>query len=626
MKKRLGLGLLTLVAGLALLDLFDVPSRARDMLERQLTGRDAPASALRAEHHSRRRMRIWPAEGVSLGKLAEGMLRVAPDESSVLRGFELAQVGIGRERRLAMGGALPHSGTATLALPTGSPLLRFAIDHADGGLRGEVHYALRISPVDEGSGTATTIFEVTRPVHATGWQSHSVDLSRWQGRRVQLHFDASFAAGDPTSLPSAFWGNVSIHTAGNGSRPNLVVILIDTLRADHLGSYGYERDTSPFMDSLAHRGVRFDRAISTAPWTDPAVLSLMTGLYPSDLWEVGSRRNVMGRGFPEAVESFPESLAAAGYQTIAVVDHPSLVPNRFGQGFDIYRMLSHGNAATITTPPYEVLRVVERLLRESGDSVFLYLHLLYPHLPYEAPEGYHGLFGPGEREEVRDNRVGLLNLYDSQIRLSDDVVAALMSVFESQGLADDFVLAIVSDHGEAFWDHDLFAHGNSLYNELLRIPLLLYGPGRIPEGLVVEDVVQIVDLGPTLLELAGVAVPPDKRGVSFVPTLTGGPSARDFAFSEFPYRGIPFGQALQTRNTKLIIDEPGAAAHHFDLQADPAENEPGEARTGETAALLHEQASLQRSLVARRAASAEASVEAPSPSTVEQLRALGYTD
>jgi arylsulfatase A-like enzyme len=268
------------------------------------------------------------------------------------------------------------------------------------------------------------------------------------------------------------------------------------------------------------------------------------------------------------------------------------------------------------------------VLAGSGAAgVFLYLHLLYPHLPYEAPAGYHGLFGPGERAEVRGNREGLLNLYDAQIRLSDDVVAALMDLFDRLKLGDDLVVAIVSDHGESFWDHDRFAHGNSLYNELLHVPLIFHGPGRIPKGNVVEGIVQVMDIGATLLDLAGLPQPSDKRGASLLPAMNGGATPRLSAFSEFPYRRIPSGQTIQTRDAKWIIDQRSAEAHRFDLTTDPAEMKPNATIRADVESLLSTAlAEIQSSAEKHRASAGKAKTETVSDETESQLRALGYTE
>ena len=326
--------------------------------------------------------------------------------------------------------------------------------------------------------------------------------------------------------------------------PNLVLVSIDSLRADHLSGYGYERDTSPTLDRLAAEGTLFEIATSSSSWTLPAHASLFTGL-PDSVHGVdrGARRLAPAR------RTLAETLGAAGYRTAGVWSGPLLSPRfGFGQGFDDY--VSHAAEAddwqaavdrshTVVTGP-ETLAQVERLLPSlAGESpFFLFVHLWDVHYDYIPPEPYAGRFttpdyagpidgrglvdlvfqGPGDLSE--DDLRELRALYDGEVAWVDHQVGNLLDLLRDAGALSDTVIVITSDHGEEFFERGFFGHKRHLFDESIRIPLIVWGPGRIAAGRRDGQPARLVDIAPTLVELGGAEPLPSVMGLSLVGRLS----------------------------------------------------------------------------------------------------------
>lgn len=303
-----------------------------------------------------------------------------------------------------------------------------------------------------------------------------------------------------------------------------MLLVVDALRPDHLGCYGYARPTSPAMDRLAARSVFFEEAVAVSSWTKPSVPSLLTGLYPSEhgVFE-GSRKE--GAGPPESdvlgeeASTLAERLREAGYRTAAFV-HNAQLRGAFGfaQGFESYRELESSAPDLVR----EALAWLDEVRRE-GPRVpfFVYLHLLDTHWPYEPPAEAAAALGAagGSRPDdyaLREavNR-GLVSLsegelreivlrYDAEVLAVDRAVARLVEGLERRGVFDPSVFVLTSDHGEAFLEHGRLGHGADLYEESLRVPLLLKLPGGRGAGRRVPSRVATVDLVPTILELVGI--------------------------------------------------------------------------------------------------------------------------
>jgi choline-sulfatase len=465
-----------------------------------------------------------------------------------------------------------------------------------------------------------------------GWNDASIDLGAFSGRDVRIQFKTSLQGSSRESI-RVYWSDLLLRsTTESREKPNLFLILIDTLRADHLGSYGYARPTSPNIDELARKGVRFDRAYSAASWTNPSILALFTGLYPSDAWEPQEHKEAIKLAVPWDVDTIAEILSVNGYLTMAASDHPGINHELFGQGFDIYLNLLHVDGPWSEwreTDSEKVLKQLHTLLEGRPDQrLFTYIHLIYPHQPYEPPPPYDDCFGRGSLRIRPDNRASVINMYDGDIRHADEVIKEIIADIQAQGLGKDSVVVLLSDHGEGFWEHGLWEHGNSLYNELLHIPLVFYAPGRIPENKTIRDLVRSIDILPTVLDLVGIEYDENNfRGRSLLPLMKDGQDDRKrLAFSEFPHSKIVFGRSIQSLTEKLI--DPGQddrMPEYYDTVEDPGElNDLGSSKSSSVADLLATIDNISRAASKSRVTHPPV-LQEPSEDTIKRLKSLGYT-
>ena len=306
---------------------------------------------------------------------------------------------------------------------------------------------------------------------------------------------------------------------GAQDRPDIVLVVIDTLRADHLPIYGYERDTSPNLTALARRGLVFDRAFAHSGWTLPGVGSLLTGLYPS---EHGLVRDPEGVGFfggldPD-VSTLASLLADRGYRTAAFVNNVFLSPDfGFDRGFDLYDW--EGASNTEIRSARDTVEAALAWLKSAQEPAFAMIHMMEPHQAYDPPAETRGKFAPLDNLPVSvpfsaGGNIGI----SSSPAPSPSELAAIQALYDEEILAADLALGllarefieakpekprwlwITSDHGEEFWDHGGFEHGHQLFGELIRVPLVAVGPLTRPTRIGVP--VQHADVFRTLVELA----------------------------------------------------------------------------------------------------------------------------
>jgi choline-sulfatase len=372
---------------------------------------------------------------------------------------------------------------------------------------------------------------------------------------------------------------------------NVLLIVVDTLRPDHLGAYGHSRDTSPAIDALARRGTRFARAYSTAPWTMPSVASIMTGLYPSEHGATSVQNPL-----PDTVTTLAEVMKTHGYATSGVVSH-NLISNEklnFAQGFDVYfedEARGHGHVST----PGVTKRAVERLrYHANGDApFFLFVHYFDPHFDYQnhdqiefaAPT--HGRLTGGESYALLSGLFSRLNkgevqfvrdLYDEEISLTDGGIGILLSELSVLGLDHRTLVVLTADHGEEFGEHGSIGHTRTLYNELLHVPLIIRAPDGA-QGLVVDTPVSLVSVMPTILELAGVQEPRLDDGHRSLAAVVGGGGEphEQTLFAEVDFIP-PFGnspaihkKSLMRGQLKIIRDDTSRELEVYDRSSDPGE-------------------------------------------------------
>ncbi len=379
---------------------------------------------------------------------------------------------------------------------------------------------------------------------------------------------------------------------------NVFFLLVDTLRADRLHTYGYARATSPTMDDLTSTGVRFEDVGAQSSWTKTSMASLWLGAYPARTGILRSEHAI-----PEAAVLPAEILSEAGFRTIGIWRN-GWVANNFGfaQGFDVYfrpqparRALEvrRGNPSAhplLGTDLDATEAAVEFMASHRNERLFLYLHYMDVH-QYVYDEG-SALFGTDYGDA-----------YDNAIHWTDRNVNRLLAEADRLGLLERTLVVLASDHGEAFYEHGGEGHARNLYREVTRTPLLLWLPFRLEREIVVREPVENVDIWPTILDLLGLPPLPGAQGRSLVPLI------RAAAAGDAPAAGgrPAFAQldrtwgrpeesprplvAVQRGSLRLFHDAaPGGADELYDLAADPGEKLDLAARRPDEAAALRDEA------------------------------------
>jgi len=373
-------------------------------------------------------------------------------------------------------------------------------------------------------------------------------------------------------------------------RPNILLLTVDSFRPDRLGCYGYRSAYTPNIDRLAGKGVLFTRAFSTASWTNASLISMLTGLYPG---VHGVERR--GVSVPKALVTPQEVMAAAGI-LVPEINYLFPMPNYTNLGFT-----------------RNSIRDVPRFLVEYQDSTFFaWYHYHGPHLPYNPPERCLKRFLPGKIPESRalaavmenvlmpggefsfgEAEQKLVNaLYDAEVAAQDEEIGRALKVLDSLGLAEKTIVVLSADHGEELFDHGWLGHASTslngtLFDELIRIPLIISWPSRLPAGKRVEEMAQAVDLMPTLFELAGLEWLGPLQGKSLLPLMKSreeaAPEPESMIYCESSVCGFQCEKGVEpvwlrcvrTERFKLVQTlVPGEAPAYslYDLEADPGES------------------------------------------------------
>jgi len=451
-------------------------------------------------------------------------------------------------------------------------------------------------------------------------------------------------------LAIAAYAYIRLRPTDDKAQRSYLVVVIDSLRADHVGAYGYPRATTPRIDALARDGIVFDHAFTQAPWTKPSVASIFTSTYISVHRVLYSKQVIEGKDRSDILNekflTLAEAMQSGGIATGGFGQKIHLRPEfGFSQGFDGYDMRARRaegvNRAALSW-----------LVRLRPERFFMYLHFNDPHYPYK-PRPEDAKFGStsarvqitgdtkrafheGKVKLTRDDMRQLEDLYDGEIHYTDRCVGELLDAISRLGYSNLLVI-VTADHGEEFLDHGDITHGQSLYSELVRVPFVVASPG--PSGLPgdlaayrgrhVGVPVQLIDIMPTLLELAGRPEPPGLQGRSLMQRLKpGAPGATSGVFSE---RRSPqetdFWGAISDGRWKLIEDATSGRTMLFDTAADPGETLPlQEMNLGIVADL---KARLSGWAAANRALHERIKPESTmplDPETEQRLRSLGYVD
>lgn len=431
--------------------------------------------------------------------------------------------------------------------------------------------------------------------------------------------------------------------------PNVLILVIDALRPDHLGCYGYTHDTSPTIDALARRGVLFTDATSLSSYTRAAVPSIFASVHPGAHGVLSQGKKV--EMLSDEYKTLAETLKERGYVTAAFTPNPSLQRAfNFDQGFDLYD--DEFQIAVRGTPNHETAsRINERTLQwlraNREKPFFAYLHYRDVHAPYVPPPPYDRMFekpGAGrpltegeyktQPPDIRKPRRfrdldSYIEQYDGEIRYTDDHLARLLETLSKEGFLEHAVIFLTADHGESFLEHGSWTHGTGLYEELTRVPLLMVLPGDKHAGKRVEVPVQTIDLYPTLLEFLDAKAPPEIQGRSLFEAIEGKADRDRPVFGEAlvgrGHRPRNFGQfvSVRTGGWKLIYNRWSRSGELYNLSQDPDETRNLLDQERERAKALLRLIIAQDRETARRSHRAEGQEPLPED-VVEGLRSLGY--
>ncbi len=421
--------------------------------------------------------------------------------------------------------------------------------------------------------------------------------------------------------------------------PNVVIVLVDTLRPDYLGCYGQPGGLTPSVDALAGRGVRYAHAYAASTWTQPSVASLFTSRWQSQHGVV----NIFSV-LPDHERTLAEALRDRGYVTAGFLATRSLpAASGFGQGFDVWESTMEedqlkGTGARLNERAFAWLDTRPRSDRR---PVLLYLHYMEPHFPYGAPhdrlEAVLALRGyTAEQRQAWDRQVAawlehsmgdgaprredmdvVRDQYLAEVASFDVAMRDLEEGLTARGILPHGILVVTADHGEEFYEHGNVGHGFNLFNTTLRVPLLLLAPGIAPD--VVDDDVSLLDVAPSVLGLVGAPVEPRFEGRALV-----GRRQPASPYAELLFTAVgkePEQNHTLVDGTRKVVLTPAGRQEFYDLARDPGELDPNAFGQAERAALLQALEAVRARATRDVGTSQQRELDA---ATRERLRALGY--
>ena len=529
------------------------------------------------------------------------------------------------------------------------------------------------------AGVRNTLLErtITTP---DAWQSVPIELDRFAGQQATLDLGLT----GPRDGTIGLWGSPAIRNHGTappgetatGDPPpqGVVLIMADTIRRGHLGAYGYARDTTPVLSRLASEGALFRDAISQATWTKVSTPSILTSMYPAS----HTVKTVPDR-LPSAATTLAEVFRTAGYATLSLssVTFTGQSSN-LHQGFEV---LHEAASRTGEKQGKSARQYVDRLLpwldAHQDTPFFAFVHIFDPHSPFEPRPPYNTMWAAPEKKPrfeeqlaaVREHietpfmrNQGMATLdelaaaevdagefigyakdwYDGSIRGMDAEIGRVIEHLDTLGLAGRTLVAFVGDHGEEFHEHGRMWHGHSVYGELTNVPLLLWQPGTIPSGPVIEETVRTIDLMPTILEITGLTTPEAAQGQSLTPLFVA-PEGRDATSGDWIARPVVAEEHIMgeddehesyallldgwrlIRNVKTPEDDPSAEFELYRHDDDPLALEDVAATNPDVVERLAKELDRWRQQTdAARLPSDEELSSTLSADELRRLRSLGY--
>jgi arylsulfatase A-like enzyme len=518
-------------------------------------------------------LRIMPV--LSAATAAE-VLPTAANEALPIYGALLQELVVDGQKRKAITVSAPTTLSYYVEVPKGGKL-SLRIGSPDGKL-GKSRALVRVT-TDAGKSTV-----LWKGYLATRWEEQVLSLEPWASTVVKIDLAAEGTGVIGFSSPSILAAETPAAPA-RATAKSVVVLLIDTMRADHLHAYNKTtRVRTPNLDAFAAEGTVFEAAQAPENWTKPSVASVLTGLYPMSHGTKQSESCLSDKALMVS-----EVFKQAGFATATFLAN-GYVSDKFGfkQGWDHYTNYIRENKSTSA----------ENVFRDAGNWIeahkdqrfFLYVQTIDPHVPYDPPaeflkmydaEPYTGPVRPRMTANMLEkaktvppkmtftdrDRQYLEALYDGEVSYHDRHLGTFIERLKKLGLYDQIMFVVTADHGEEFYDHGSYGHGHSVYQELLHVPFIARFPGTVPVRRI-SDTVSTVDVSPTVLAAAGVAVPDVMEGVDRMPHLLGTlPAGPAVAFSDF----LDDRRVIKAGRWKLILR--GLNATLFDLKSDPRELE-----------------------------------------------------
>ncbi len=493
----------------------------------------------------------------------------------------------------------------------------------------------------DGDGALTSVLHtaVTTPER---WHDVSASLARWAGQRVTVQLRVASTADDDI----VFWGDPTLYEPVE-SPPLLVVYLIDTLSAEHIGFYGHTNATMPTLGALARSGAWFEHMYCNSPVTIASIPDLMLSVSTE-------RHGVHSPSLrpPDVFRALPEVLRAAGFATFSAVTNVNAGPRQaMDRGFGTFvdRIAFSKELEADRTVPLPEVRAW--IAANADRPMFLYVHTAEPHSPYLPPAGYADRFDPdyaGTLSVHPTNGLPAVRtardlqharaLYDAEVLYADARLGAFLKTLDALGVRQRSTILVTADHGEELLDHGQWGHGPGMYDEVLRVPLVLAGQGIPAVGRITQPA-QMYDVKPTMLALAGVAPTHPLEGANLLPLMTGDDAPfndRSVVVSHHRFwgHGALEYAVIEGERWKLLFrfapiavreGEPASRFQLFDIVADP----------DETVNLLDDQPEVVRRLVGALLAYRERQVPVAAasgaeieydPAQLRQLRALGYIE
>lgn len=473
------------------------------------------------------------------------------------------------------------------------------------------------------------------------WNEFTLDLSPYTGSNLSLCFKTRLVAKKGHAIDTICWGNpFLIKPQDKGKEKlNVIIYLVDTLRADHLGCYGNPEIQTPHIDRFASQGVLFEKAYSQASWTKPSTATLLTSTYPSYHGAITREDGLTNR-----VTTIAESLRDEGYLTAGFINNPNIVSDfGFHQGFDsyieIYQQLKQ-------RPLYahHMNQLILPWLEENANMpFFLYIHTVDPHDPYNPPPPFDTMYDKNYQGSIHGSSRTLCDidegkikvtprdiqhleaLYDGEITLNDEAFGELIEKLKELQLYNRTLVLFTSDHGEEFYEHQGVKHGDTLYEEQIHIPIIIRDPFHFPSEQRIGSMVGTIDIMPTILRLLNISVPAECEGKSLIPLIKDEKNFFiDNLFFEEDLDGIII-QAIRRKQWKLIFYPKTNKLVLFNLEKDAEEKHDMATEYPELASSLYEEMKhWHQKQIEKRTGLLRPKVQKLSEETIKQLRALGY--